>query len=225
MKKIIFWTALISVLAVFIGACAKRDDTNITAIAVTCDRTASGSITVGSDTVSSSYLMDTGTTPVTGCFAMTSTAFPTGTQSIKQQRIITSSTSFVDYVGYFSDTACTTGISYVYNKYSSLSVGDQVTGLSTSGGRPSSAYKVTYKSDCATAKGETDAGTETLNYQYSNSGVYLTTGTEKTFSTKTTKTTLNIWAAGNSGDSFYSGDDSTTAYPIDWTSNDTTYVK
>jgi len=224
MKKIIFWTVLISVLAVFIGACAKRDDTNITAIAVTCDRTASGSITVGSDTVSSSYLMYTGTTPVTGCFAMTSTAFPTGTQSIKQQRIITSSTSFVDYVGYFSDTACTTGISYVYNKYSSLSVGDQVTGLSTSGGRPSSAYKVTYKSDCATAKGETDAGTETLNYQYSNSGVYLTTGTEKTFSTKTTKTTLNIWAAGNSGNSFYSGS-AGTAYPSDWVINDTTYVK
>ena len=230
MKKIIFWTTLISVLALFIGACAKRDDTTITATAVTCDMTASGSITVGSETVSSSYLMETypPVDPETGCMDMTGSStegLPTGTQSIKQERIIKSSTSFVDYSGYFSDTACTSVISYQYQKYSSLSVGDQVSGLSTSGGRPSSAYKVTYKSDCATAKGETDAGTETLNYQYSNSGVYLTTGTEKTFSTKTTKTTLNIWAAGNSGDSFYSGDDSTTAYPIDWTSNDTTYVK
>ena len=107
MKKIIFWTALISVVTLFIGACAKRDDTAITATAVTCDRTASGSITIGSDTVSSSYLMYTGSTPVTGCIAMTNTAWPTGTQSIKQQRIITSSTSFVDYSGYFSDTACT----------------------------------------------------------------------------------------------------------------------
>ena len=101
MKKIIFWTALISVVTLFIGACAKRDDTTITATAVTCDRTASGSITIGSDTVSSSYLMDTPTTPETGCYAMTNAGFPTGTQSLKQQRIITSSTSFVDYTGYF----------------------------------------------------------------------------------------------------------------------------
>ena len=228
MKKIIFWTALISVLALFIGACAKRDDTTITATAVNCDRTASGSITVGSYNVSSSYLIYSGTTPATGCYATTDESFPTGTQSIKQQRIVTSSTTFVDYVGYFSDTACATVISYMYNKYSSLSVGDQVTGLSTSGGRPSSAYKVTYKSDCATAKGETDAGTEALNYQYSNSGVYLTTGTEKTFSTKTTTTTYSIWGTADNGTAlfFYSADDSTTAYPSDWdNNNDTTYVR
>ena len=231
MKKIIFWTALISVVTLFIGACAKRDDTTITATAVTCDRTASGSITVGSETVSSSYLMFTGSTPVTGCMDMTGRStegLPNGTQSIKQERIITSSTSFVDYFGNFSDTACTSVISYQYQKYSSLSVGDLVSGLSTSGGRPSSAYKVTYKSDCATAKGETDAGTEALNYQYSNSGVYLTTGTEKTFSTKTTTTTYSIWGTADNGTSlfFYSADDSQDGYPSDWdNNNDTTYVK
>ena len=221
---------MISVLALFIGACAKRDDTTITATAVTCDMTASGSITVGSETVSSSYLMETypPVDPETGCMDMTGSStegLPTGTQSIKQERIIKSSTSFVDYSGYFSDTACTSVISYQYQKYSSLSVGDQVSGLSTSGGRPSSAYKVTYKSECATAKGETDAGTEELNFRYSNTGTYLTTGTEMTFSTKTTKTTLNIWAAGNSGNSFYNGS-SGTAYPSDWDNDsDTTYVK
>ena len=228
MKKIIFWTALISGVALFIGACAKRDDTTTTVSTVTCNKTASGSITVGSDNLSSSYLMDTGTTPVTGCIAMTSAAFPTGTQSIKQQKIITSSTTFADYFGYFSDTACTTGIAYMYNGYSSLSVGDQVTGLDTSFGAPSSAYRVTYKSDCATAKGETDAGTEYLNIVYSNKGVYLTTGTAKTFSTKVTQSTYNIWGTGDNGSSlfFYNGNDSTTNYPSDWdSSNDTTYVK
>ena len=230
MKKIIFWTTLISVVVFFIAACAKKDDTATTVTAVTCDRTASGSITIGSDTVSSSYLMYTGSTPVTGCYAMTSTGFPTGTQSIKQQRIVTSSASFVDYTGYFSDTACTSTsvISYQYQKYSSLSVGDQVTGLTTSGGRPSSAYKVTYKTDCATAKGETDAGTELLNYNYSNTGVYLTTGTEQTFSTATNTTTYSIWGTADNGTSlfFYSADDSQTDYPSDWdNNNDTTYVK
>ena len=228
MKKIIFWTALISVVTLFIGACAKRDDTTITATAVTCSTTASGSITVGSDTVSSSYLMYTGPSNAPGCIAYTNAAFPTGTQSINQQRIITSSTSFVDYVGYFSDTACTSGISYMYNKYSSLSVVSQVTGLDNSTGAPSSGYKVTYKSDCATAKGETDAGTEKLNYQYSNTGVYLTTGTEKTFSTETNTTTYSIWGTADNGthNFFYNADDSQDGYPSDWdNNNDTTYVK
>jgi hypothetical protein len=115
----------------------------------------------------------------------------------------------------------------MYNKYSSLSVVSQVTGLDNSTGAPSSGYKVTYKSDCATAKGETDAGTEKLNYQYSNTGVYLTTGTEKTFSTETNTTTYSIWGTKDNGTSlfFYSADDSQTAYPSDWASNDTTYVR
>ena len=228
MKKIIFWTALISVVTLFIGACAKRDDTTITATAVTCDRTASGSITIGSDTVSSSYLMYTGPSNAPGCIAMTNAAFPTGTQSLSQQRIITSSTSFVDYVGYFSDTACTTGISYMYNKSSSLSVVSQVTGLDTSQGAPSSGYRVTYKSDCTTAKGETDAGTEKLNFRFSNTGVYMTTGTEQTFSTATNTTTYSIWGTADNGthNFFYSADDNQTDYPSDWdNTNDTTYVK
>ncbi len=233
MKIIIFWTALISVVTLFIGACAKRDDTTITATAVTCDMTASGSITVGSATVSSSYLMKTypPVDPETGCMDMTGMStegLPTGTQSIKQERIITSSTSFVDYVGYFSDTACTTGISYMYNKSSSLSVVSQVTGLDTSQGAPSSGYRVTYKSDCTTAKGETDAGTEKLNFRFSNTGVYLTTGTEKTFSTATNTTTYSIWGTADNGthNFFYSADDSQTDYPSDWdSSNDMTYVK
>ena len=228
MKKIIFWTALISVVTLFVGACAKRDDTTITATAVTCDRTASGSITVGSDTVSSSYLMYTGPSNAPGCIALTNAGFPTGTQSLSQQRIITSSTSFVDYIGYFSDTACATGISYMYNKYSSLSVVSQVTGLDTSQGAPSSGYRVTYKSECTTAKGETDAGTEKLNFRFSNTGVYMTTGTEQTFSTATNTTTYSIWGTADNGthNFFYSADDSQDGYPSDWDNiNDTTYVK
>ena len=222
MKKIIFCTALISGVALFIGACAKRDDTTTTVSTVTCNKTASGSITVGSDNLSSSYLMDTGTTPVTGCIAMTSAAFPTGTQSIKQQKIITSSTTFAGYFGYFSDTACTTGIAYMYNGYSSLSVGDQITGLSTSAGgiKPSSAYKVAYKYTCTAAKGETDDGTEYLNFLYSSTGTYLTKGTEVTFAIAHDKTYYNIWGTRKNGNLFYAGTHNTTAYPSDWSSND-----
>jgi len=78
MKKIIFWTALISVLGLLIGACAKRDDdTAVTKWTVSCeDMTASGSITIGSDTASGTYLVLTGndfynSRPATGCNATT----------------------------------------------------------------------------------------------------------------------------------------------------------
>ena len=146
MKKIIFWTALISVLGLLIGACAKRDDDTATTQWTTfsCeDTTASGSITVGSDTVSGTYLVHTwqdsyNSRPATGCNATTTHyGSPTGTQSVLVKRIVTSSTSFVDYEGFYSDTACTSRLGYVQKRYVNVSVGDQVSGLDNSTGRPS----------------------------------------------------------------------------------------
>ena len=91
MKKIIFWTALISVLGLLIGACAKRDDdTATTQFTVSCEdtTTASGSITIGSETISGTYLVQTWedsflSRPATGCNATTDHhGSPTGTQSV-----------------------------------------------------------------------------------------------------------------------------------------------
>ena len=78
MKKIIFWSALISVVGLWIGACAKRDDDTATKqwTKFSCeDTTASGSITIGSDTASGTYLMFTGadlsnSRPATGCLSL-----------------------------------------------------------------------------------------------------------------------------------------------------------
>ena len=156
MKKIIFWTALISVLGLLIGACAKRDDDTSTTQWTTssCETTASGSITVGSETVSGTYLWRTYqdsdlSRPATGCKATTRHDMaPTGTQSVLQKRIITSSTSFVNHVSYYSDTACTSRLGYIEKKYFNVSVGDQVSGLDNSSGRGTSGYKVTYNGEC-----------------------------------------------------------------------------
>ena len=146
MKKIIFWTALISVLGLLIGACAKRDDdTTATPFTVSCDdTTASGSITIGSDTVSGTYLVQTWDRffPLTAGDRVymprrTYWGAPTGTQSVLVKRIVTSSTSFADYEGFYSDTACTSRLGYVEKRYSNVSVGDQVSGLDNSSGRPS----------------------------------------------------------------------------------------
>ena len=91
MKKIIFWTTLISVVGLLIGACAKRDDDTATKqwTKFSCeDTTASGSIPIGSDTVSGTYLVQTWSDyylsrSATGCNATTEHyGSPTGTQSV-----------------------------------------------------------------------------------------------------------------------------------------------
>jgi len=235
MKKIIFWTALISVLGLLIGACAKRDDdTTATPFTVSCDdTTASGSITIGSDTVSGTYLVQTWTDsylsrPATGCNATTEYwGAPTGTQSVLVKRIVTSSTSFVDYEGFYSDTACTSRLGYVEKRYSNVSVGDQVSGLDTSSGRPSSGYKVTYNGECGTMVGDTDAATDKLNatYAYLLRLNPLTTGTERVFGMgwggELGDTSYDIWGAGDNGTtySFYSSRGSTESQPSDWDAN------
>ena len=234
MKKIIFWTALISVLGLLIGACAKRDDdTATTPFTVSCDdTTASGSITIGSDTVSGTYLVQTWTDsylsrPATGCQATTTYyGSPTGTKSVLVKRIVTSSTSFVDYEGFYSDTACTSRLGYVEKRYSNVSVGDQVSGLDTSSGRPSSGYKVTYNGECGKVMGDTDAATDKFNatWAYLLRFNLLTTGTEKVFGMGWDgglgDTSYDIWGAGVSGStfSFYSARGSTQSQPSDWES-------
>jgi hypothetical protein len=235
MKKIIFWTALISVLGLLIGACAKRDDdTTATPFTVSCDdTTASGSITIGSDTVSGTYLVQTWedsflSRPATGCNATTEYwGAPTGTQSVLVKRIVTSSTSFADYEGFYSDTACTSRLGYVEKRYSNVSVGDQVSGLDNSSGRPTSGYKVTYNGECGKLMGDTDAATDKLNatYAYLLRFNLLTTGTEQVFgmgfSGQLGDTNYDIWGAGDNGTtfSFYSSRGSTESQPSDWDAN------
>jgi len=237
MKKIIFWTALISVLGLLIVACAKRDDdTAVTQWTVSCeDTTASGSITIGSDTASGTYLVQTWadsflSRPATGCNETTEhRGSPTGTQSVLQKRIVTSSTSFVDHESYYSDTACTSRLGYIEKKYSNLSVGDQVSGLDSSSGRPTSGYRVTYNEDCAKIMGDTDAATASLNSSWSSYLLLelLTTGTEKVFSLgfdagQLGSTNYSIWGAGDNGTtySFYSARGGSAGYePSDWDAN------
>ena len=235
MKKIIFWTALISVLGLLIGACAKRDDdTATTPFTVSCeDTTASGSITMGSDTVSGTYLVQTWTDsylsrPATGWQATTTFyGSPTGTKSVLSKRIVTSSTSFAEYVGYYSDTACSSRLGYVQKIYANVSVGDPVSGLDNSTGRPTSGYKVTYNGKCGTMVGDTDAATAAFNasHAYLLRFNLLTTGTEKVFNMgwagQLGDTNYDIWGAGDNGTtySFYSSRGSTESHPSDWDAN------
>ena len=247
MKKIIFWTALISILGLLIGACSKRSaEDATTAFVESCDdTTASGSITIGSDTASGTYLQLTSnessnSLPATGCNQggdySTDPSMPTGTQSVLKKKIITSSTSFVDHVSYYSDTACTSRLGYLEKRYSNLSVGDTVSGLdNSSGGRPTSGYRVTYKPECAKIMADTDAAMVTFNTAYAAFfHIYpMTTGTEKAFCETwacQVQTYYSIWGAGDNGTTFsiYQAMGGSAGYePSDWDDNSggTTFQK
>jgi len=59
MKKLLFWIVLIVGIVALIGSCAKKSDTSSTTTPttyVTTDTGASGSITVGSETMSGTYV-------------------------------------------------------------------------------------------------------------------------------------------------------------------------
>ena len=239
MKKIIFWTALISILGLLIGACSKRSaEDATTAFVESCDdTTASGSITIGSDTASGTYLHLTSnesynSLPATGCTDATYYSAdprrPTGTNSILKKKIITSSTSFVNHESYYSDTACTSRLGYLEKKYSNLSVGDTVSGLdNSSGGRPTSGYRVTYKPECAKIMADTDAAMVTFNTAFASYfHIYpMTTGTEKAFCETwacQVQTYYSIWGAGDNGTTFsiYQAMGGSAGYePSDWDDN------
>lgn len=239
MKKIIFWTALISVLGLLIGACAKRDDDSATTqFSVSCEdtKTASGSITIGSETISGTYLWltytdDSNSRQATGCQDITSINYwgkPTGGQSVFKKRIVTSSTSFVDYEAFYSDTACTSRMGYLETRNSNLSVGDQVSGLDNSSGQGTSGYKVTFNQDCGRVMADTDAAADAYNTSWA--WLYrlnpLTTGTERVFGMGWDGALGNIqygiWGAGDNGTtySFHYVEGGDDRIPTDWGGND-----
>jgi len=252
MKKVVFWLTLIVGIVALIGSCAKKDDStaattassdNTTSSSVTCtavsscSSTASGSFYVDNVTLSGVYdffhiygiIGGYGVDNSTGCVDNSSFITgrgPTGTQSLITQEVITSSTSFATKAVYYSDTACSSEIASVVQGYSDVSVGDNVSGLTTSVGDstyPSSASKVTYKESCMELKGTTDVGTSYLNTLLSSS--FVTTGETHTCQ-DSGDTKYALWAADNiSTLSRLYTETSSTAYPTDWSSDTDTATK
>ena len=251
MKKLLFWMVLIVGIVALIGSCAKKDDStaataaadntttgdtssSFTCTSVTsCSATASGSFYVDNNTLSGIYdfyhayavIGVTGFDNSTGCASNSSYISgrgPTGTQSLIIQSVITSSASFATKSVYYSDTACSSEISSFLIGYNEVSVGDNVTGLTTSVGNttyPSSASKVTYKESCSEMKGTTDVGTAYLNTKLSTS--WVTTGETHTCQ-GSGATTYALWAGDNSSvlwERLHTEKSSTAAYPDNWSSS------
>ena len=239
MKKLLFWMVLIGGILALVGSCAKKDDSTtaatsaFTCTAVTsCSATASGSFYVDNNTLSGIYdfyhvyalIGVTGFDNSTGCVSNSSyiaRSAPTGTQSLITQYVITSSTTLATKSVYYSDTACSSEISSFVTGYNEMSVGDNVTGLTTSIGSstyPSSASQVTYKESCSEMKGTTDVGTAYLNTKLSTS--WVTTGETHTCQ-GSGATTYALWAGDNSSVLWerLHTETSSTAYPDNWSSS------
>ena len=249
MKKLLCWMVLIVGVIAVIGACSKSDDSKssdatATASTVTsCSNTASGSITgIDNQSVSGTYslmLKYAGTPGVdnsTGCtdnatlLAIFSSSMPTGGASYNQLRIVTSSTTFADVYTSYSDTACSSEMASLVIGYTDVTIGDNVTGLTTGDASiGTTGTKATAKQYCTKGKGTTDNGTAWLNTFTSGSGLTYVTGEEK-ISQASGTTYYYLWHSDNSsksqvgtsgyqnflGNSWRSRS-SSSAYPTDWT--------
>ena len=253
MKKIVFWLAFIVGIIAVIGACSKSEDGSSTAAttscagvsgwteATSCSGTASGSITgIDNLTFSGSYSKNNigayvgwGVDNSTGCvdnttmvsgFSIGSTSAPTGTNSMIWEWVVTSSSSIAQNYKFYSDTSCQTEIATLTLGYTDFTVGDNVTGLTTSVGSntyPSSATKVSYKQSCTGMKASTDAGATFLTAAFGSAGVSPTVGTTHSCSIGGNTTNAFVKLDNESavpvvwGATFIYWDDSATS---DWTS-------
>jgi len=257
MKKLLFLMVLIIGIIAVIGACSKSDDSSTAATATcagmpvatvsTCSDTASGSIT-GLDNSSLSGVYDpyhafgiSGTDGVdntTGCISnaglVATLGGPTGTAGVMTNMAVTSSSSMATRHKYFSDTSCSTELASISFVFTDVTVGDNVTGLSTtvtgeSSTYPSTATKVTYKNTCNIIKGSTAAGVTYLDTLFGGA-LDLVVGTEYkcAVSGDTKYLLMKAWdtsalSVGTDGIWYY--EDNETAYPTDWTDDVNTWTK
>ena len=136
MKKALMYFILIVGITALIGACKsdEGDDSSATTCTAATDTTASGSITVGSETLSGTYTGPCTTSLVE--FAAALGVLPSDTKSVRSSYVVTSSNSVSDESFYYSDTTCSTVSLSLKRLRSNVAVGV------ASG----SNYKVTYKS-------------------------------------------------------------------------------
>jgi len=121
MKKLLFWMVLIVGIVALIGSCAKKKDEATTPTTyVTTDTGASGSITVGSETMSGTY--------VSACMTSVDTmisggALPSDTKGWGGAIIVTGNDNVTQENRSYTDTSCTTSSHIIKTVYDNVSVG------------------------------------------------------------------------------------------------------
>ena len=185
MKKLLFWMVLIVGIVVLLGSCAKKDDDTAAASSTSVtSTTASGSITVGSETLSGTYVSACNTTQFAA--AAGTQFFPSDVKSGKTVIVVTSDTTFSDEMLMYTDTSCSTPTSYTKNGNTSVTVGV------ASG----SNYLVTYASSTYKVQADTtvaETHLEAFLLTATGSAVDLTVGTEHSMS-GSGNSYKNVWS-------------------------------
>ena len=169
MKKINLWMVLIVSILAILGSCAKDDDAATTTSSCKTDTTASGSITVGSETMSGVYL----STCYTGFADMAGQQiFPSDVKSGYTAVVVTGNTAISEEILMYTDTACSTPSMTWKKGRSDFTVG------SASG----SNYAVTYKASTVKIKVSTDVAKSHLDAFATSTGSSwtFTVGSETT---------------------------------------------
>ena len=173
MKKLLFWMVLVVGTVVLLGSCAKKEETDdAAATSCTTDTTASGSITVGSETLSGVYISACNTTQFAAVAG--TQLFPSDVLSGKTTIVVTGNTALTEEFLMYTDTSCST-LSLSYKN-----VRDNVTVGAASG----SNYLVTYNADSVKINPSTTVAETHIETFATNAGQSwaLTVGTESTFS-------------------------------------------
>ena len=242
MLKIFSFTLLI--IPFVLISCSSDDDSSSTSSTTptSCSDTASGSITgVDNQSLSGTYSVmlqysGTGIDNATGCttnasiMAGFSSNIASGAGSFNYWKIVTSDTTFAVKLQSYSDTSCSTEMASLVIGYTDVTIGDNVTGLTTgNASNGTTGTKATSKQHCMKGKGTTDAGTTWLNTYTSDSGITYVTGEEK-ISGASGATFYHLWHSDNSSKSQglnnsypdFTGNvwrdrQSSSGYPTDWT--------
>jgi hypothetical protein len=168
-KTLIYFTLIVGITAI-IGACNSEEDEEASTSSSSCatDTTASGSITIGSETMSGVYL--------TQCVDISSNAgqqiFPSDSKSGKKAVVVTGDAAISEEFLIYTDAACSTPSLTWKQGRTNFTVG------SASG----SNYAVTYTASTLKIKPSTDAA-KTMMDSLATSGGHswsFTVGTETT---------------------------------------------
>ena len=188
MKKTVLWLAFIVGILALIGSCAKKDEESSTTAAAAStsvtSTTASGSITVGSETLSGVYVSACNTTAFAAAAGVS--IFPADIKSGKTVMVVTSDTTFSDEMFMFTDTSCSTPSATIKNGRDNVTVGV------ASG----SNYLVTYASSTYKVQADTtvaETHLEAFLLTATGSAVDLTVGTEHSMS-GSGNTYKNVWS-------------------------------
>lgn len=209
MKKVVFWLTLIVGIVALIGSCAKSEDSTTTASTTASTTTSgdntsittttpSGSITLGSYTMSGVYKSACGTSAAS--YFISAGLFPSDAQSYAFAFVVTGNDNVSMETHTYTDTGCTT------SSYISKLIRDNVTVGTASGAN----YPVTYNDTGFKWTVNTTTAESFLENLYSSISLDMTVGTEKHV-VSTTNFKYGLWTPGDT--TIYYATDSSSSTP------------